>query len=390
MNLPRPAHSAPQRQIDRVLAELKAEGYAPRTLLDVGAHIGTFTHEFLQHFPACVPVLVEPNPYCAEALNALGFESHFVAASDKQGRATLFLTREWPQSTGVSLYRENTQHFRDEVLVRHEVETRRIDDLFAGRRFDFVKIDTQGAELDVLVGGESVLRQADYILVEVSLVDYNAGGARAEAVFAQLREMGFRCHDVTEFHRLAGVQGANLLQLDFLFRRREAARTATGALDTNGLLALGQELAAEGRPGDAIRVLECLARIEPNESRILGPLISLLGADGRALEALEWLRRWRLVASNLEVLVAPVQELLPLALAKFNAHLAARELAEAEKYVAALLALMPLNQALLDTGLSLNVALGRTAKAKAYAGLLIQLVPAHAAARELLAAAGTR
>ena len=201
------------------LESLRFQGYAPRTLLDVGAHIGTFTAGFLQVFPDCKPTLIEPNPFCQEDLARLPFERHAVAASSEPGRAEMFLSKEWLQSTGSSLYRENTAHFRDEVLIRQEVDKVRLDDLFQGRRFDFVKIDTQGAELDVLMGGQTVLRQADYILIEVSMVEYNQGGARAEAVFAQLAAMGFRCADVTEFHRFTGVNDGNLLQMDFLFER---------------------------------------------------------------------------------------------------------------------------------------------------------------------------
>ena len=203
-----------------ILKDLRFKGYSPRTMLDVGAHIGTFTHGFLQTFPDCVPTLVEPNPFCEEGLEKLPFERHAVAASNDTGPATLFLTKEWLQSTGSSLYRENTAFFRDEVVIEHQVEKVRLDDLFRGRRFDFVKIDTQGAELDVLMGGETVLRQADYILVEVSLVDFNAGAPPAEAVFAQLSRMGFRHAAVTEFHRLQGVNDGGLLQMDFLFERQ--------------------------------------------------------------------------------------------------------------------------------------------------------------------------
>lgn len=203
-----------------VLEGLRFQGYAPRTLLDVGAHLGSFSRDFRSVFPACVPTLIEPNPFCRAELAKLEFEQHAVAASNAPGRAEMFLSKEWLQSTGSSLYRENTQHFRDEVLVKQEVDKVRLDDLFAGRRFDFVKIDTQGSELDVLRGGETVLRQADYILIEISLVEYNIGGASAEAVFAQLAAMGFRCSDVTEFHRLAGIRDGNLLQMDFLFERQ--------------------------------------------------------------------------------------------------------------------------------------------------------------------------
>lgn len=204
------------------LHALRFAGYAPRSLLDVGAHLGHFTQGFRAVFPDCVPTLVEPNPHCLPALTATGHEVLGFAASDQDGEAELFLTREWLQSTGTSLYRENTHFFRDEVLVRTPVPKRRLDDALAGRRFDFVKIDTQGAELDVLLGGQEVLRQADYILIEVSLVEYNQGGARAEEVFAALAALGFRSAEVAEFHRLRGVQNGGLLQLDFLFEREVA------------------------------------------------------------------------------------------------------------------------------------------------------------------------
>ena len=40
-----------------------------------------------------------------------------------------------------------------------------------------------GDHVELLLGGQAVLRHADYILIEVSLVEYNQGGARAEEVF---------------------------------------------------------------------------------------------------------------------------------------------------------------------------------------------------------------
>jgi FkbM family methyltransferase len=204
----------------QMFEELRFQGYSPRTLLDVGAHLGTFTTSFLETFPDCDPTLIEPNPFCQEDLEKLGHEKHAVAASSEAGRAELFLTKEWLQSTGSSLYRENTLFFRDDVVIKHDVSKARIDDLFRGRHYDFVKIDTQGSELDVLRGGETVLKNADYILVEISLVEYNIGGARAEATFAQLNAMGFTCAGVTDFHRLAGIKNGDLLQMDFLFERR--------------------------------------------------------------------------------------------------------------------------------------------------------------------------
>ena len=200
-------------------AELRFCAAAPRSLLDVGAHLGGFSRAMLAAAPGCVATLIEPNPHCHEALANTGLELHRVAASDSAGEALLHLTREWPQSTGASIYRENTDFFRDAVLERVAVPRARLDDLFPDRRFDFIKIDTQGSELDVLRGGPALLRQADHVLIEISLVEYNEGGARPEAVFAAMADLGFRPAQVAEFHRLRGVHDGGLLQIDVLFER---------------------------------------------------------------------------------------------------------------------------------------------------------------------------
>jgi len=220
----------------RQLEALKLDGYAPRTLLDIGANVGEFSRDFLQAFPDCVPTLIEPNPFCEEELARLPFERHMAAASSETGEAELFLSKDWLVTTGASLYRENSDYFRDELLIQRTVPKVRLDDLLAGRRFDFVKIDTQGSELDVLRGGETVLRQADYILLEVSVVEYNIGAPPAEDLLLQLISMGFVPADITEVHRMAEVR-EGILQMDMLFKRRSARPSQFGRL--TGLNELG-------------------------------------------------------------------------------------------------------------------------------------------------------
>jgi FkbM family methyltransferase len=200
----------------KLFERLLFTGCAPRTLLDVGAHVGTFSKMVREVLPTCIPTLIEPNPFCHEDLAKLPFESFGVAASSKNGRGQLFLTKEWLQSTGASLFRENTAAFRDEVVVEHPVETVRLDDLLKGRRFDFVKIDTQGAELEVILGAPHIISRAEHVLIEMSLTEYNKGGAWPEAVYAAMRELGFQVAEIAEFHR---PNGGALVQLDLLFER---------------------------------------------------------------------------------------------------------------------------------------------------------------------------
>ena len=366
-----------------VLEGLKRKGYTPRTMLDIGAHIGTFTQEFLSAFSSCVPTLIEPNPFCLADLARLGFEQHGVAASNEAGIAEMFLSREWLQSTGTSLYRENTAFFRDEVVVKQQVQKARLDDLFPGRRFDFVKIDTQGSEVDVILGGPMLLAQADYILVEVSLVEYNIGGARAEAVFAELDTLGFHCTEAVEFHRLAGVQNGNLLQIDFLFERRGAQREAVPA-QLEGLRRLARTLSQERRTGDALLLLDHLETLDPGNVETNCQRAKILGASGETLKALDALAAMNAQESDRENLLEEIRKQMPQALERYNDHLAAGEIDLAEKYAAALAALIPGNTAVLDSALSCNLALGRGDHARKYASALLAIDASHAGARACL------
>jgi FkbM family methyltransferase len=371
--------------IKDVLQALRAQGYTPRTMLDIGAHIGTFTREFLGVFPNCVPTLIEPNPFCLADLSTLGFEQHAVAASNEPGFAEMFLTREWLQSTGASLYRENTPFFRDEVVVKRQVEKARLDDLLKGRRFDFVKIDTQGSELDVILGGTVVLGQADYVLVEVSLVEYNIGGARAEAVFAKLAELGFHCSEVTDFHRLAGVHNGNLLQMDFLFERRgRSSQQRLAAARMDDLRALAKSLLQDGRCNDALLLLNCLETLQPGDMETQRQRVHVLSGLGHALEALEALAELKMRTVDMEDLLDEIRHQMPATLERFNMHLADGAIDSAEKYIAALAALLPGNVAILDSALSCNLALGRQQQIQKYAAALLALDSEHGVARASL------
>jgi FkbM family methyltransferase len=360
--------------IKDALQALRHEGYAPCTMLDIGAHVGTFTQDFLGVFPDCVPTLIEPNPFCLADLSKLGFEQHAVAASNEPGVAEMFLSREWLQSTGASLYRENTAYFRDEVIVKRQVEKARLDDLFYGRRFDFVKIDTQGSELDVLLGGPVILGQADYILVEVSLVEYNIGGARAEAVFATLAELGFHCTEVTDFHRLAGVSDGNLLQMDFLFERRSRfAQRGRAACELDDLWNLAQSLHRDGRCDDALLLLNRLESLQPGHMETQKQRVRVLSTLGRTLEVLEALAVMKARAVDVEHLLGEIRTQMPATLECFNMHLAAGEIELAEKYIAGLATLLPGNAAILNAALSCNTALGRQEHVQKYMSALLAI-----------------
>ena len=79
-----------------------------------------------------------------------------------------------------------------------------------------LKIDVQGAELEVLAGANETLRGTNVLIVEVSLVDYNKSAPLIAEVIAAVDRAGFTCADLCEVHR---TEGGFVLQLDLLFVR---------------------------------------------------------------------------------------------------------------------------------------------------------------------------
>ena len=70
--------------------------------------------------------------------------------------------------------------------------------------------------IEIEMGGQQVLCQADYILIEISLVDYNIGGAKAEADRAQTHLLGrFLARDIDG--ALAGLGWLTVLAGDRYF-----------------------------------------------------------------------------------------------------------------------------------------------------------------------------
>lgn len=159
--------------------------------IDVGANIGIYTLAMARQVGSTGRVhAFEPYKENADllGLNVVrngysGFVTlHRAAVADKAGTARLAI---------------NTHNAGMHRLAKEgsaEVETVCLDDLFAGQRVDFVKIDVEGAEVAVLRGMRGILAANPDISL---LVEYNRSGLEAfgntpDEMFAELG--GFTCH----------------------------------------------------------------------------------------------------------------------------------------------------------------------------------------------------
>jgi FkbM family methyltransferase len=166
--------------IYRALDEL----HDPKVLLDVGAAIGETAVPMRKRFPNAKVYAIEPNPVQFKKLAKKGFKHNVwcynLGISDAQGVKMMTFNPSHPDAG--SLY----GGVGVEVPVR--VDTLDAFCEFHGiKGVDFLKIDTEGWELNVLKGAAETLKNTKAIYVEISKNWYE--------VMTLLHDAGFRLAD---------------------------------------------------------------------------------------------------------------------------------------------------------------------------------------------------
>ena len=111
----------------------------------------------------------------------------------------------------------------------------------AGWRADFIKVDAEGADLEVLEGGRESLGQTLGVQVEVAFIERHVGAPLFSDIDAYLRRAGFSLYQLTREHwlRTNGTFGVNsspqLVWADALYLRdRDWVLDALGSQPRSG------------------------------------------------------------------------------------------------------------------------------------------------------------
>jgi len=180
-------------------------------VVDVGANIGYYTVLLASLVgPSGRVIACEPDPGNAALLRRSVAENGFshvavveAAVTGSEGHATLYQDNAWH---GVhSLAHQNTVNPGD---GRVEVTTVTLDGLIgdAGAGIDFVKMDAQGAESDILRGARQLLGQAHArLLIEVWPFGIRGLGGTVSALVETLASSGFSAWTMEQSHELAAI-----------------------------------------------------------------------------------------------------------------------------------------------------------------------------------------
>jgi hypothetical protein len=188
---------------------LKQIGFIPRSVLDIGAFHGEWTRCTQSVFPGAAYTMIEPNNHPQlNSVNATLIKE--VVSSDVR-------PIQWWSigGSGDSILREQTHHYA--TVTPQARVTSTLDTLFPDQTFDFIKIDCQGAELDILKGGTLLAGRASVILLECPFAcQYNEGCPSFCEYIQYMDSIGFTPFDISEIHHIHNLSG----QVDIVFVRK--------------------------------------------------------------------------------------------------------------------------------------------------------------------------
>ena len=196
------------------IINLKQLGYVPDTILDIGAYHGHWTDTMKT-------IYNDANYYLFEAIdypelkrfdNVLNLFN--VVLNDKIDTVNWYQMK----NTGDSMFKEKTHHFNNcEIIKKETIDLNTFissKNILNDSKNILIKIDCQGAEIPILKGASNILKQTDFIIMELPLFgQYNEGVGTFQDHIIFMDSIGFIPYDIMEKHYVYNF----VMQVDMIF-----------------------------------------------------------------------------------------------------------------------------------------------------------------------------
>jgi FkbM family methyltransferase len=194
-----------------------------KTVIDVGASYGQVARFALHRWPDAAILCFEPLPAASAELRSLPADRvtvNNVALASEASEGELHVSARSDSSSLLPIGRRQVAEFpgtheTGSITVRKE----RLDAVLSSEgpaRPALLKIDVQGAELEVLEGANDALERIDSVYVECSFVELYEGQPLAGQVVEFLYRGGFQFRGV---YNISRDPEGNCIQADLLFDR---------------------------------------------------------------------------------------------------------------------------------------------------------------------------
>ena len=197
-----------------------------RTILDIGANTGQFASQIHRVLPEATLYSFEPLKDCYDKLcktmrGVYKFSAFNYALGDTTGQTQIYRNDSTPSSSLLPMEELHKQAFPFTAqAAAQKIEIRRLDDI-AGQLeiIDnlLIKIDVQGTEDKVILGGEKLISRASILIVETSFRPLYKSQPLFDNIYDLLKRHYF-VYMGTE-HIIRNPNDGSILQCDSVFMR---------------------------------------------------------------------------------------------------------------------------------------------------------------------------
>lgn len=170
---------------------LKKVIHADSNCIDIGCHKGEILNKIVEFAPQGKHMAFEPIPTLFNLLKNKYNESVQIfpfALSDENGNSKFHYVKNAPAYSGI-----NKRDYKVKPKISLiDVEIKRLDEFTSEKKIDFIKIDVEGGEFEVLKGAEKTLSNNNpIILFECGLGASNHYGTIPEEFFCFFEKLGY-------------------------------------------------------------------------------------------------------------------------------------------------------------------------------------------------------
>ncbi len=185
------------REPKEFFEHLKKLQFNPATILDVGVAWGT--PDLVAAFPNAYFHLFEPLELYGNSINSMlkkhAGEWHKMALANRDGEETIWVGHLPLHRAGASIFHVSQRQNADPV----KIALKRMDDVLGNRELKtplLLKIDAQGADIEVIKGGQKILEKCSVVIVETGMFPFKNVDNQLYKVVCHMASCGFALYDL--------------------------------------------------------------------------------------------------------------------------------------------------------------------------------------------------